>query len=293
VQDRGLAAYIAELIGTMLLVFIITSVVVLYVAAGQNATFGSDFAVVGLVHAFVLFGLIASIGIASGGHFNPAITVAFMTLRRMDPVDGIVYILAQLSGGVLGALLTKALLEDEGRATDYGSAQPSDLIGGALQVGIVEALGAFMLVMVVLAVALNPSARKHWAPLVIGTTLGFLVMVFGPLDGGSFNPARWFGPALVGGEFVDALAYILGPVVGALAAVAVFKFVIEPSSGPAQEFADEIAPRGPAPPAGEAPNLRQQRGDSSGSGSGGSGSGGSSGSGGPPPSNPPGGILGG
>ena len=79
-QDRGLASYIAELIGTLVLVFIVTSVVVLYVASGQNAQFGSDFAVVGLTHAFVLFTLIASVGIASGGHFNAAVTAAFIVL---------------------------------------------------------------------------------------------------------------------------------------------------------------------------------------------------------------------
>ena len=167
---------------------------------GQNAQFGSDFAVVGLVNAFVLFTLIASVGIASGGHFNPAVTAAFITLRRIDPVDGIVYILAQLSGGVLGALGTKWLLLDEGRASDYGAAKVSDLVGSAAQGAAIEGIGAFLLVLTVLCLALNPETRK-WAPLAIGASLGFLVMVFGPLTGGSFNPARWFGPALVGNEF--------------------------------------------------------------------------------------------
>ncbi len=272
-QDRGLAAYIAELLGTLFLVFFVTSVVVLYVAAGQNAQFGSDFAVVGLTHAFVLFALIAGIGVASGGHFNPVVTLAFIGLRRIDPIDGLVYILAQLSGGVLGALLTKALLLDEGRASDYGAVQVQPLLGGEFQGAIVEAIGAFILVLVVLSVALNPSARRHWAPLAIGTTLGFLVMVLGPLTGGSFNPARWFGPALVGTEWGDVWPYLVGPLVGAAAATGVYRFVIEPASGPGQEVADEVAPRGPAPPAGEAPPLRQEHG-------------------GPGPSKPPGGIAG-
>ena len=82
-----------------------------------------------------------------------------------------------------------------------------------------------------LAVALNPEARR-WAALAIGGALGFLVMVLGPLTGGSFNPARWFGPALVGNHFTDAWLYILGPIVGGLLAAAVYKFVIEPASGP-------------------------------------------------------------
>ncbi len=294
-QDRGLAAYIGELIGTLFLTFFVSTIVILYVASGQNATFGSDFAVVGLTHAFVLFVLIASVGIASGGHFNPVVTSAFMILRRIDPIDGLVYILAQLSGGVLGALLAKGLLEDEGRASNYGTPAISDLLGSNLQGAIVEGLGAFILVLCVLAVALNPSARQHLAPLSIGAALGFLVMSLGPLTGGSFNPARWFGPALVGSELTDSWVYIIGPLVGSTLAAFTYKFVIEPASGPAQELADEVAPRGPAPPAGEAPPLRQEHGGPGG------GIGGttpkapppSGGSGGPPPSNPPGGILGG
>jgi MIP family channel proteins len=274
VQDRGLAAYIAELVGTLFLVFFVTSVVVLYVASGQNAQFGSDFAVVGLTHAFVLFVLIASIGVASGGHFNPAVTTGFIILRRIDPIDGLVYILAQLSGGVLGALLTKAFLLDEGRASDYGVPKISDLLGGAVQGALVEGIGAFVLVLTILALALNPEVRR-WAALAVGAALGFLVMVLGPLTGGSFNPARWFGPALVGNEFADAWVYIIGPIVGGALAAAFYRFVIQPSSGPLQEVADTVAPRGPAPPAGEAPPLRQERGP-----------------GGPPPSPPPGGIAG-
>ena len=107
-QDRGLAAYIAELVGTFFLVFVIGIVVTLYVSTGAASQTGSDFAVVGLVHAFVLFLLIIAFGQVSGGHFNPVVTVAAATMKRIDPVDAVVYILAQLSGGVLGALLVKA-----------------------------------------------------------------------------------------------------------------------------------------------------------------------------------------
>ena len=86
-QDRGLAAYIAELVGTLLLTFAACTVVVLYVATSANAQTGSDFAVVGLAQAFVLFGLIITLGVASGGHFNPVVTLAAAILRRIDPVD--------------------------------------------------------------------------------------------------------------------------------------------------------------------------------------------------------------
>jgi MIP family channel proteins len=227
VQDRGLAAYIAELVGTFFLVFFITSAVTLFVATGNQAQFGSDFAVIGLVHAFLLFGLIQMFGGVSGGHFNPAVTVAVAALRRIDPVDAVVYILAQLSGAVLGALLTKGLLVDEGRAGHYGAVHVTSLLGNNFQGFIVEGIGALVLVLAVVAVALGTRAARDWAPFAIGTTLGFAVMVSGPLTGGSLNPARWFGPALVDNYWGGTWPYVFGPLVAALIGVALFRFVIE------------------------------------------------------------------
>ena len=246
-QERGLAAYLAELIGTFLLVFFITSVVVLFVATGNQAQFGSDFAVIGLVHAFLLFGLIVMFGVVSGGHFNPAVTLAAAALKRISPIDAVIYMLAQLSGGVLGALLCKGLLLDEGRATNYGATQVSGLLSGNFAGGIVEAVGTFCLVLVILAAVYSKKSFKEWAPLAIGTTLGFIVMVGGPLTGGSFNPARWFGPALVGNEWGGVWPYLLGPVVGSLLAAAVFKFVLEAGAPAPTESPERVKPPAPKP----------------------------------------------
>jgi len=242
VQQRGLPAYLAELIGTFLLVFFVPGVVVLFVSTGEQAQFGSDFAVIGLVHAFLLFGLIVMFGIASGGHFNPAVTLAVLAIRRISAMDAAIYMLAQLSGGVLGALLCKGLLLDEGRATNYGATQVSALLGGDFQGMIIEAIGTFCLVLVILAAVFSKKSVKDWAPLAIGVTLGFIVMVGGPLDGGSFNPARWFGPALVSGEWGGVWLYIVGPIVGALAAVGVFKFVLEPGGPAPTEPPERVKP---------------------------------------------------
>ena len=239
-QERGLAAYLAELIGTLLLVFFITSVIALFLSTGSQAQFGSDFAVIGLVHAFLLFGLIVMFGVVSGGHFNPAVTIAALAIKRISAIDGVIYILAQLSGGVLGALLTKALLLDEGRATNYGAAQVSGLLAGNFAGTIVEAIGTFCLVLVILAAVFSKKSFKEWAPLAIGTTLGFIVMVGGPLTGGSFNPARWFGPALVSNTWGDVWPYLVGPIVGALLAAAVFRFVLEPGGKPPTESPEPI-----------------------------------------------------
>lgn len=247
-QERGLAAYLAELIGTFLLVFFVVSVVVLFVATGNQAQFGSDFAVVGLVHAFLLFGLIVMFGVVSGGHFNPAVTLAAIAIKRIAPIDGLIYMLAQLSGGVLGALAAKGLLLDEGRATNYAAAQVSGLLGGNFQGMIVEGIGTFCLVLVILAAVFSKKSFKEWAPLAIGTTLGFLVMVGGPLTGGSFNPARWFGPALVANDWGGVWPFLLGPILGSLLAAAVFKFVIEAGGAPPTEPAEPVRKAAPPEP---------------------------------------------
>ncbi|HEU4393074.1 MAG TPA: aquaporin [Solirubrobacterales bacterium] len=241
-QERGLAAYLAELIGTLLLVFFVTSVVVLFVSTGSQAQFGTDFAVIGLVHAFLLFGLIVMFGVVSGGHFNPAVTLAALVLRRIRPLDGVIYMLAQFSGAVLGALLTKGLLLDEGRATNYGAAEISGLLSGAFAGATIEAIGTFCLVLVILAAVYSEKSVKEWAPLAIGTTLGFIVMVGGPLSGGSYNPARWFGPALVSSSFGDVWPYLVGPIVGALLAAAVYRFVLETGALPPTEAPEHIRP---------------------------------------------------
>jgi MIP family channel proteins len=236
VQDRGPAAYIAEFLGTLLLVFFITAVVSLYVtvpSAANPAPF-IDFSVIGLVHAFVLFGLIQTLAVVSGAHFNPAVTVVMTVLRQIKPPDAAIYIVAQLGGAVAGTLLTKLLLEDEGEGVNYGATLVSDRIGGDILPGmVVEALGTFFLVWVIVGVAVNPRATKEWAALAIGAALGMGVMVLAPLTGAGFNPARSFGPAIVSGEWGGAadflLVYVLAPVIGALlAGLAYFNLVIAP-----------------------------------------------------------------
>jgi len=236
VQDRGPAAYIAEFIGTLLLVLFITAAVSLYVTTPtqQNPTPFIDFSVIGLVHVFVLFGLIQTLAVISGAHFNPAITAAMAALRQISLIDAAIYVIAQLAGATAAALLTKALLLDEGRGMNYGAVAVSSRLGGDIFPGmVVEALGTFFLVWVIFGVAVNPHAAKEWAALAIGAALGMAVMVFAPLTGAGFNPARAFGPAIVSGEFGGAdnflLVYVLAPVVGALVAgFGYFYLVIAP-----------------------------------------------------------------
>ena len=115
---------------------------------------------------------------------------------------------------------------------NYGAGSVSDLLGSNFAGFVVEGLGAFLIVLVICSVAFNERARQEWAPLAIGLTFAFAVMIFGPLTGANFNPARWFGPALIGDALhgKDLIPFVLGPIVGGLIAVGLYKFVI---AGPA------------------------------------------------------------
>jgi MIP family channel proteins len=230
---RGPAAYLAELIGTFALVFFITMVVSLFVPAPTpNSPIQPfiDWSVIGLVHAFVLFMLIQTLAVVSGAHFNPAVTIALATIRQIRWSEAFVYVVLQFAGGILGALLTKALISDEGQAVHYGAVSVSARLSHHIFLGFVtEAIGTFFLVWAIVGVAVNPGGLKEWAGLAIGTTLGFLVMVFGPLDGAGFNPARALGPALVGhffdgpGHFV--WPFIVGPIVGGTLGALAFAYL--------------------------------------------------------------------
>ena len=233
-RDRGPSAYIAEFIGTFVLVFFVTAAYSLYLAPAPGFT---DFGVIGLVHVFVLFVLIQTLSLASGAHFNPAVTLALTAMRQIKPADAGIYIVTQLAGAVAGGLVTKLLLEDEGSRVNYGAVtvNPERFESIILPGMVAEFIGTFILVIVIVGVAVNPRAATDWAALSIGAALGLGVMVIAPLTGAGFNPARAFGPALVAGEFGGAgnflLIYVIAPILGALAAAfGYFRLYITPGS---------------------------------------------------------------
>jgi MIP family channel proteins len=197
-----------------------------------------DFAVIGLVHVFTLGMLVAALGGTSGAHFNPAVTVTLTALRKIKPSDAAIYIVLQALGAVAAALVVKLLLKDEGGVVNYGATAVNHKVlssdGGGF---LAELIGTFVLMWAIMGAAVNVRAERAWAPWVIGGTLGMAVMCIGPLTGAGFNPARAFGPALVGDAFGGGgtflFVYVLGPIVGALAAGLVYhRIVIAPEERP-------------------------------------------------------------
>jgi glycerol uptake facilitator protein len=233
IEQRSPAAYVAEFIGTFILVLAITLSVTLFVNSSGT---GSDWVVVGLVHFLVLFALVQTLGSISGAHLNPAVTVSLAVLRKIRINDAVVYILLQLAGAVAAALVLKFLLIDSlADQQHYGAPALNFSLLGTTAGGLVaEGIGTFLLVWTIVAVAVNPRATRDWAGLAIGGVLGLQVMILGPLSGGSVNPARWFGPALLAGRVFnnDWWVYILGPLGGGvLAGIAYWYLFVEGPAG--------------------------------------------------------------
>ena len=192
----------------------------------------ADWAVIGLVQLLVLALLFGTLARVSGAHLNPAVTITLLALRRIRPPDAAAYVVVQLLGALAGALLVKLLLDDEGDPVGYGAVAVSEsfLDGKALAGFLAELLGTFMLVWAYMAALgdrrRGPERVGTGSALLVGGALGAAVMALGPLTGGGFNPARAFAPALVGGEFGEAgtwiVAFVLGPLVGALLAGTLF-----------------------------------------------------------------------
>ncbi len=209
----------AEAFGTFGLVFIGTAVIAVkgYPDA-QSGLLG-----IALAHAVVLSIMITATMAISGGHLNPAVTVGLLVARRASGRTAAVYIVAQLVGAVLGALMLKAIFPPNiTRSVAYGT--PS--IAGTLtlqQAIVVEAVLTFFLVSAVFGTCVNPEAPKVGG-FGVGLVLLFDILVGGPLTGSAANPARAFGPALVSGQWIGQIVYWIGPLVGGIVAAVLWEY---------------------------------------------------------------------
>ena len=218
-------ALTAEAIGTFALCFIgILAINVDLITGGEGA---ASLTTIALAHGLTIAVMIAALGALSGAHFNPAVTAGFVATGRMTPVRGAQYAAAQLGGAVLASLLVAFLF---GREVVAGGtpavAETVRPLGGML----VEVVTTFFLVLVIFGTAVDERAPKSVFPLAIGLTVALDIMATGPITGAAMNPARAFGPALVGGAWSSHWVYWVGPILGGiLAAVLQHRFLLEAS----------------------------------------------------------------
>jgi aquaporin TIP len=217
-------AVLAEFLGTMFFVFLGTGAVVSAVGG-----FGGDAALVAIAIAHGLGILIAVAWTAniSGGHINPAVTLAMIVTRNIKPALGVAYMVAQFAGAAVGSLLLKLVIPKalEGDAGAHlGLHQLAPIMTKSEGLGMEIVCTAFLLVVIYNTAV----SRKGWginAPIAIGLAVMAIHFLAVPFTGASVNPARSFGPALVDNDWTNFWIYIVGPAVGALIVAFFWEYV--------------------------------------------------------------------
>jgi glycerol uptake facilitator protein len=188
---------------------------------------------IGMAFAIVIAAVIYSLGRVSGAHLNPAVTIALWATRRFPGGDTVSYIAAQMIGGVLGSLLFAwSAGMDAVTIGGLGATAPFPGIGYG-QAILAEAIGTFLLMLVIMGVAVDKRAQPGFAGLVIGLTVGGVITTTGNIAGASLNTARTFGPFvadwLLGGPSLWQYfpIYVVGPIAGAVAAAFLYDYLAE------------------------------------------------------------------
>src|ERR687897_806025 len=206
--------YLVEIVGTFILVYAIASAATVYSDSGQLGVIG-----IGLVHALALTAIIYAIGYRSGAQVNPAVTIGLLVARKIGSKEAALYIICQLIGAVIGAAVVYMVF---GSAMSASVTLPSE--NNIMRAFILETVMTFTLVYVVMATTTAKNFKiAPLAGVAIGFTLGFNVIFGGSITGGSLNPARSFGPALITGNFSFHWIYWVATIIGGLIAAGVYK----------------------------------------------------------------------
>ena len=200
---------VAEFVGTFTLIFI---------GGGAGIISGQDIVAVALANGLAIGIMVSNLGHISGGHFNPAITAGFLATRRIKAEIAALYWVFQLGGAVVAALILRWLFKKPailGAVPHVAHGFPDS------RALVLEIIMTFFLVWAVFATAVDErGAFKAIAGLAIGLTITIDVFVGGPITGAAMNPARAFGPELAANFWTNWWIYWVGPIVGALIALA-------------------------------------------------------------------------
>ena len=218
-----LRAPAAEFIGTALFVLVGAGSIVANVSGAGGAL------AIALAHGVGLAVLVTIFMPISGGHLNPAVSVALWIGNVIDAKTLARYVGAQLLGAIVAALLIKLLFPASlARIASLGTPQMSGATGMVPGISL-EALFTFFLVSAVYGTCVNPQAQRVGG-FAIGLTVLTVALGGGNLTGAVMNPARAFGPALVSGDWHSQAVYWVGPLIGAALAGLAWKYLLLPRS---------------------------------------------------------------
>ena len=204
--------YLAELVGTFVLVFVGSMSIL-----GAHAMNAPVLVVVPLGFGLALLAAIFAFGDVSGGHFNPAVTLGALLDGRIALIDALSYVVAQVVGA-LGASAVVLLMSSQSAVAGTTNAPGTGV--SDLQAFGLEIILTALLVIVILTV--TERDRGH-APLAIPLTLIAIHLAGIPFSGASVNPARSLAPALVGGDLSHIWIYLTAPFLGAVVGWGLFR----------------------------------------------------------------------
>lgn len=225
----NIKALVAEFIGTFALIFVGICVIANLGAARDNLGLVG----IALGHGLALVCLITATGAISGGHLNPAVTIALWIGKKIDLLNSAGYVVAQILGAISAAACAQFVLPGGAAIAVVNGTPAVSELSTQIQAIVAEAIATFFLVFTVYGSAVDRRAPKAGG-LFIGLSVTMGILAIGPISGAAMNPARYLGPALLTGHTKDAVVWIAGPLVGgALAGLVYAHFLEKPDAAPA------------------------------------------------------------
>lgn len=214
--------YLSEFIGTAFLLFFVVGVVATMFGTGSPVPHLIPSQIARLFIAGLMLGSVGWIvavsppGKLSGAHVNPAITTGFLVLGKMHLKDAVGYVVSQMCGAIVGALLGHDVFARLGQGTKSATLVPGPSVS-VLIAFAAEVVTTFILAYTVYT-CVSRKTLMRYTPAIATVAVGILVAADGQISGCGMNPARWFGPAWTMHFWANATVYTLGPIVGAVSA---------------------------------------------------------------------------
>lgn len=206
--------YIVEFIGTFALVFCGTGAIIV------NSETNNSLGLLGISLTFgiTVMAMIYCFGSISGSHINPAVTIALFIGKLVPLKEMFGYLTSQISGAFAASILLFITFPN----TDtFGETLP---VGGIIPSFVLELILTFFLTLTILSIT-SKKENSNLSGIVIGILVTGIILIAGPISGGSFNPARSIAPAILSGNIYSLWIYIFAPILGSIIAMCVWNII--------------------------------------------------------------------
>ncbi len=216
-------AIFAEFVGTFALMFVGGGAIIITGGGVENLL------TIAVAHGLILAVMVSATMHISGGQINPAVSIALWVIKKQSSLQTGLFMVAQLAGAIAAAAVLKAALSGsyDVDGVKLGATLGSLNEGGnVLGVIVLETIGTFFLMFVIMGTAVDDRGvgkTKAVGGFGIGLTVAAVILCIGPATGASLNPARSFGPALIGTVWDDQGLYWVAPIIGATLAALTYR----------------------------------------------------------------------